>query len=268
MRPSMNGRPQHYSAARIAGHRRPSRLRRSASSGRRSSVQPNTVPPRSERRPSSAQSPSSARRSNGPRPSSGRRNTVLRSSVLAEQRAAEQQVAEQRAAEERAAEQQAAEQRAAEEPAAQQAASSDWQPAPAEGQWIPAGMPGSNWTAPAAENGSSGEYVGRRRAAEPAMSTPPAEPRTAGRHSAPADATDPGRPQPPHAATAGAHRRSLSRPARLRKRPHRAIAVLKRSRVRTRTPPADTPSPSCWPEWEAVRREAAVAAAAKSELVS
>ena len=34
-----------------------------------------------------------------------------------------------------------------EQPAPQ--GSSDWQPAPAEGQWIPAGAPGSNWAAPA-----------------------------------------------------------------------------------------------------------------------
>ncbi|MFG1931712.1 DUF6779 domain-containing protein [Mycobacterium sp. NPDC048908] len=77
----------------------------------------------------------------------------------------------------------------------------DWQPAPAEGQWIPAGAPGSNWVAPpvpepAAENGAQGEYVGRRRASEPAMQTPPDESRR-GRHSAPADAVDPGRPPAP-----------------------------------------------------------------------
>lgn len=76
----------------------------------------------------------------------------------------------------------------------------DWQPAPAEGHWIPAGAPGSNWAAPA-ENGSTGEYVGRRRAAEPdarpteihpTMATPPPEPRR-GRHSAAAEAAHQGR---------------------------------------------------------------------------
>jgi Domain of unknown function (DUF6779) len=78
------------------------------------------------------------------------------------------------------------------EPAAQ-TPRTDWQPAPAEGQWIPAGAPGSNWVAPSAsENGSAGEYVGRRRAPEPAMQAP-AEPRR-GRHSAPPEAADPGRP--------------------------------------------------------------------------
>ena len=74
--------------------------------------------------------------------------------------------------------------------------STDWQPAPAEGQWIPAGAPGSNWVSPIAENGSSGEYVGTRRAAEPAMQSPPADVRR-GRHSAPPDAVDPGRPPAP-----------------------------------------------------------------------
>ena len=98
----------------------------------------------------------------------------------------------------------------------------EWQPAPAEGEWIPAGAPGSNWVSPAApnssaqstgENGSAAEYVGRRRApepagadspaqpagvdspAQPAMQSPPAEPR--GRHSAPPEAVDPGRPPAP-----------------------------------------------------------------------
>jgi Domain of unknown function (DUF6779) len=78
---------------------------------------------------------------------------------------------------------------------------SDWQPAPAEGEWIPAGAPGSNWVAPAepnstAENGSAAEYVGRRRAPEPAMQAPPVGPGR-GRHSAPPDAVDPGRPHAP-----------------------------------------------------------------------
>jgi hypothetical protein len=89
------------------------------------------------------------------------------------------------------------------EPVAQ---ASDWQPAPAEGEWIPAGAPGSNWVAPptpdpTAENGSAAEYVGRRRAPEPAMQAPPVEPR--GRHSAPADAVDPGRPPALHTESAG-----------------------------------------------------------------
>jgi hypothetical protein len=127
----------------------------------------------------------------------------------AQQRAVEQLVAERQAAEQRAAEQRAAEQLAAEqrrawepptaspqqqpEPVTNNAESTEWNPAPAEGHWIPAGMPGSNWASPVAENGSSGEYVGKRRAPEPAMSTPPGDPRR-GRHSAPPDAVDPGRP--------------------------------------------------------------------------
>jgi chemotaxis protein histidine kinase CheA len=111
-----------------------------------------------------------------------------------EQRAEEQRAEEHRAAEERAiAEQRAAAQRAAEKEAARQAAASaEWQPAPAEGHWIPAGMPGSNWSSPPV-NGSSAEYVGRRRAADPAMASPPPE-SNRGRHSAPAEAGDPGRP--------------------------------------------------------------------------
>jgi uncharacterized protein DUF6779 len=93
------------------------------------------------------------------------------------------------------------------EPVAQ-APTTDWQPAPAEGQWIPVGTPGSNWASPAVpnptgENGSAGEYVGRRRAAEPAPASSPAEPAMQspparrGRHSAPPDAVDPGRPPAP-----------------------------------------------------------------------
>jgi len=93
------------------------------------------------------------------------------------------------------------------EPVAQ-APTADWQPAPAEGQWLPPGAPGSNWASPTqpteptvsdlsarptSENGSAGEYVGRRRAPEPAMQSPPAGP-PRGRHSAPPDAADPGRP--------------------------------------------------------------------------
>jgi hypothetical protein len=90
----------------------------------------------------------------------------------------------------------------------------EWQPAPADGQWIPAGAPGSNWVSPemadssaqptvpdssaqpTGDNGSAAEYVGRRRATEPAMQAPPAE-TARGRHSAPADAVDPGRPPAP-----------------------------------------------------------------------
>ncbi|WP_084622176.1 DUF6779 domain-containing protein [Mycolicibacterium septicum] len=111
-------------------------------------------------------------------------------------------------------------------PAAEPAATG-WQPAPAEGQWIPAGAPGSNWAAPVAQNGTSAEYVGRRRAPDstpeetsapapepapepipepapepiptpaPAMSAGQApEPPPRGRHSAAAETSDPGRPEP------------------------------------------------------------------------
>jgi hypothetical protein len=88
---------------------------------------------------------------------------------------------------------------------------SDWQPAPAEGQWIPAGAPGSNWGVsqetgtdqPTADNGSPAEYVGRRRApapdahSQPAMSARPPEPPLRGRHSVGPGAVDPGKPPAP-----------------------------------------------------------------------
>ncbi len=115
----------------------------------------------------------------------------------------------------------------------------DWQPAPAEGQWIPVGTPGSNWVSPdvpdssaqpTGENGTAGQYVGKRRAPEPDAANSPAQPAAAnspaqpeaanspaqpeaanspaqpamqappvprGRHSAPPDAVDPGRPPAP-----------------------------------------------------------------------
>jgi hypothetical protein len=61
-------------------------------------------------------------------------------------------------------------------------AASGWQPAPADGQFIPAGEPGSNWESLAAENGN---VAASPPAAEhqhpPAMTPPPAEPRR-GRH--------------------------------------------------------------------------------------
>jgi hypothetical protein len=93
--------------------------------------------------------------------------------------------------------------------------SADWQPAPAEGQWIPAGVPGSNWVSPVAENGSAAEYVGRRRATEAAVLNSPAQPAqpamsipaadlVRGRHSALADAVDPSRPAAPILATESA----------------------------------------------------------------
>ncbi len=97
----------------------------------------------------------------------------------------------------------------------------DWQPAPAEGQWIPVGTPGSNWVSPAVpnwsaqptgENGSAGEYVGKRRAPEPGATDSPAQPAATdspaqpamqappaprARHSASLEAVDPGRPPAP-----------------------------------------------------------------------
>ncbi|WP_422744296.1 DUF6779 domain-containing protein [Mycobacterium sp. WMMD1722] len=80
-------------------------------------------------------------------------------------------------------------------------AGSDWRPAPAEGQWIPAGTPGSNWVAPPAEESASPaadpEYVGRRRAPEPVTSDAEPEP-PRGRHSvSSAEVTDPHLPVVP-----------------------------------------------------------------------
>lgn len=85
-----------------------------------------------------------------------------------------------------------------------------WQPVPAEGQWIPAGAPGSHWTAPVAGEPAS-EYVGRRRAQEP---QPAPEPRH-GKHSAPGHGNEEKPPAPiqgPQETTEEAHarrRRSL-----------------------------------------------------------
>ena len=80
------------------------------------------------------------------------------------------------------------------------AAEPEWQPAPAEGQWIPAGTPGSNWVAPAEENGSAdtpaadGKHPSRR--CRPRPHEPPR-----GRHSGAAACRGPwtarGRTPPP-----------------------------------------------------------------------
>jgi hypothetical protein len=78
-----------------------------------------------------------------------------------------------------------------------QAPPTDWQPAPPD--WASSAQPSApDSSAQPTENGSAGEYVGRRRAAEPAvtMQSPPAGPRR-GRHSAPPESVDPGRPPAP-----------------------------------------------------------------------
>lgn len=90
-----------------------------------------------------------------------------------------------------------------EQPAVSAEPSPDWQPAPAEGEWLPPGSPGSNWVSSSVD-GEKDQYVGRRRAPEPAADEPhppaeypPAAPEPPrGRHSAPPDAGDPGRPAP------------------------------------------------------------------------
>ncbi|WP_231988497.1 DUF6779 domain-containing protein [Mycobacterium sp. 1274761.0] len=108
--------------------------------------------------------------------------------AAAEARATEQRAAaERRAAEQRAAEERAAEERRlAEQRAAQDRAIAEQREAAQRAAQEEAARPA--WTPTAAQNGSLGEYVGRRRAPEP--ETPP--PR--GRHYAPADAGDPGHP--------------------------------------------------------------------------
>ncbi|OBK79767.1 DUF6779 domain-containing protein [Mycobacterium sp. 1164985.4] len=90
-------------------------------------------------------------------------------------------------------------------PAPEPARASDWQPAPADGQWLPPGAPGSNWVSNI--NAVTTEDVGRRRAPDPAdeVAPPPvpeptgapqpAEPR-GGRHSAASEGGDPSRPAP------------------------------------------------------------------------
>jgi hypothetical protein len=79
----------------------------------------------------------------------------------------------------------------------------DWQPAPAEGQWIPVGTPGSNWVSPAVpnssaqptgENGSAGEYVGTRRVSEQAAADSPPQPAAADSPPEPAAADSPPEP--------------------------------------------------------------------------
>ena len=113
---------------------------------------------------------------------------------------------------------------AAEEAEAQ---ASDWQPAPAEGQWLPPGAPGSNWVAPAptpaadapTENGSTAEYVGRRRAPEPDSAESPAQPAPAHSPAQPAPAHSPAQPAPAHSPAQPAMQ---SPPAELRRGRHSA----------------------------------------------
>jgi hypothetical protein len=78
----------------------------------------------------------------------------------------------------------------------------DWQPAPAEGQWIPVGTPGSNWVSPDVPD-SPAQPGAANSPAQPAAANSPAQPAMQapqaprGRHSAPPDAVDPGRPPAP-----------------------------------------------------------------------
>ena len=136
---------------------------------------------------------------------------------------------------------------------------SQWQPAPAEGEWIPAGAPGSNWASPVVENGSSGEYVGRRRAPEPAMQSRPAEPpprppfRTSGgrRPRSAAIAADLGRrtcgspaaPRTPATARAAPAARGAAPSQRRRDRDHRRAVRRRAAREASSRPHRRRSSP-------------------------
>ena len=272
--------PEHeWSPTALFGgaHRRPSEAEPTAEErirGRPSSGQPNTVPPRSAPRPSSAPSPSSARPSSGPRPSSGRRNTVRRSSVWpssVQPNNGGRGAAGGRRACGRTASARTRRRAACGASRRDEAASRPRRPIgslrPPRGSGSRPEPRAATGPPSAAENGSSGEYVGRRRAAEPAMSTPPRN--RAPRASLRAARCDrPGRPQPPHPPTLAPPPPQPDAARRACGRGRTAPSQCRRGRESDASPPADTPSPSCWPDWKSVRREAAVVAAAKSELVS
>lgn len=76
---------------------------------------------------------------------------------------------------------------------------SDWRPAPAEGEFIPAGAPGSNWTAAPERNGASA-------AADDRSETPLVAPPGHARHSAPAQADPAWQPQPVQETPSARHR--------------------------------------------------------------
>ena len=133
----------------------------------------------------------------------------------------------------------------------------DWHPAPAEGRWIPAGAPGSNWghrlrrgrdsatrRACAPQRFGSDEYVGRaprrdgptpHRTSCPAgdVAPPPEPPR--GRHSAPPEAVDPGRPGSPPTGRRTAAPPRIRNPSRRDRRPDETTAPQRRRSADRRT---------------------------------
>ncbi len=121
--------------------------------------------------------------------------------------------------------------------------------------------------APPTENGSAGEYVGRRRAPEPAvtMQSPPAGP-PRGRHSAP--------PRPSILAARLRHRRWPPNPGVPRLTPSRSPTPAPNRHLRSRRhgdtaarrTPAGSRLRSCSPDSRPPRREAVVAGVARSEL--
>ena len=126
-----NGRRRRVSAVRTAGRRRRSRRRGAIASRSRRA--------RGHRRHRSRR----LNRSRSPHPSpnslGSHRNRSARPPRLPNRAAADRRAAEQP--------NRTPEPRPEPEPVAQ---APEWQPAPAEGEWIPAGAPGSNWVSPAA----------------------------------------------------------------------------------------------------------------------
>ena len=218
------------------------------SSGRRSNVQPNTVPPRSEPPPSSAQSPSTR---------------------------GEQHLAEQRARQRSSVRQQAAERSRSSE---RRKLAAEIRPPRACSRL--AACPRRGAVDPGRNAGQQLDRILLRRmdlraSTSEGVALPSLRcrhhprSRALARHSVPPDATDPdGRPQPPPPPTLATPPPQPAPPAA----PAEEAAPRHRSAEEVAspdgTPPADIPSPSCWPGWKSVRREAAVVAAAKSELVS
>ena len=126
----------------------------------------------------------------------------------------------------------------------------DWQPAPAEGEWIPAGAPGSNWVSPAARRfAGSADGRRRRRRQVPDATAPPAE-RFTGQPAELTSAGDghaeprcrPRPPTPPRAAT-----------------PHRPTPSILGARLRHRHWPPNPEDARRQPEPEPSARTAACA---------
>ena len=111
------------------------------------------------------------------------------------------------------------------------AGDSEWRPAPAEGQFIPAGNPGSNWVAPVIDNGSTA-------ATATATATPPPPPQPA---VTPSRSMTPSRSRAEPVTDA----RAGTRPSRHRSRQPAPEPVMTPEPAPTATPePAMTPPPA------------------------